>query len=164
MAIPTKIIIDLNKLEEAHNGTVMSVPNNDPELKRLNQFFNPKIDRVKKENEIKKLVIDGYSRQEVVDRLSVSKDTIRNVIDKYDLEVRPLLTYVAVKENSPRIYSHNYQNYYQVISGHPWKLDLVRKALAKKGYRLIKLHNPSHWKNLIPGDMYLERKGFCVKK
>lgn len=164
MAIPTKIIIDLNKLEEAHNGTVMSVPNNDPELKRLNQFFNPKIDRVKKENEIKKLVIDGYSRQEVVDRLSVSKDTIRNVIDKYDLEVRPLLTYVAVKENSPRIYSHNYQNYYQVISGHPWKLDLVRKALAKKGYRLIKLHNPSHWKNLMPGDMYLERKGFCVKK
>lgn len=164
MAIPTKIIIDLNKLEEAHNGTVMSVPSNDPELKRLNQFFNPKIDRVKKENEIKKLVIDGYSRQEVVDRLSVSKDTIRNVIDKYDLEVRPLLTYVAVKENSPRIYSHNYQNYYQVISGHPWKLDLVRKALAKKGYRLIKLHNPSHWKNLMPGDMYLERKGFCVKK
>lgn len=164
MAIPTKIIIDLNKLEEAHNGTVMSVPSNDPELKRLNQFFNPKIDRVKKENEIKKLVIDGYSRQEVVDRLSVSKDTIRNVIDKYDLEVRPLLTYVAVKENSPRIYSHNYQNYYQVISGYPWKLDLVRKALAKKGYRLIKLHNPSHWKNLMPGDMYLERKGFCVKK
>lgn len=164
MAIPTKIIIDLNKLEEAHDGTVMSVPDNDPELRRLNQFFNPKIDRVEKENEIKKLIQDGYNRQEVGDKLSVSNDTVKNVIDKYDLEVRPLLTYVAVKENSPRIYSHNYQNYYQVISGHPWKLDLVRKALAKKGYRLIKLHNPSHWKNLMPGDMYLERKGFFVKK
>lgn len=164
MAIPTKIIIDLNKLEEAHDGSVMSVPDNDPELKRLNQFFNPKIDRVEKENEIKKLIQDGYNRQEVGDKLSVSNDTVKNVIDKYDLEVRPLFTYVAVKENSPRIYSHNYQNYYQIISGHPWKLAPVRKALAKKGYRLIKLHNPSHWKNLMPGDMYLERKGFCVKK
>ena len=164
MAIPTKIIIDLNKLEEAHDGSVMSVPDNDPELKRLNQFFNPKIDRLEKENEIKKLIQDGYNRKEVGDKLSVSNDTVKNVIDKYDLEVRPLFTYVAVKENSPRIYSHNYQNYYQIISSHPWKLALVRKALAKKGYRLIKLHNPSHWKNLMPGDMYLERKGFCVKQ
>ena len=164
MSIPTSIISELNELEADHDGTLKNVPEDNPTLKKLRLFFNPSENPIKKENEIKQLIEDGYSRQEVVDRLSVSKDTIRNVIDKYDLEVRPLLTYVAVKENSPRIYSHNYQNYYQVISGHPWKLDLVRKALAKKGYRLIKLHNPSHWKNLMPGDMYLERKGFCVKK
>ncbi|QHJ78319.1 MAG: hypothetical protein [Bacteriophage sp.] len=164
MSIPVSILSQLNELEADHDGSIKNVPEDNPKLKKLRLFFNPSENPIKKENEIKQLILDGYSRQEVVDRLSVSKDTIRNVIDKYDLEVRPLLTYVAVKENSPRIYSHNYQNYYQVISGHPWKLDLVRKALAKKGYRLIKLHNPSHWKNLMPGDMYLERKGFCVKQ
>ena len=164
MTIPAKIITELNELEATHDGSVKDVPESDPTLEKIRNFFNPDVNPINKENEIKKLILDGYSRQEVVDKLSVSKDTIKKVIDKYDLEVRPLFTYVAVKEDCPRIYSHNYQNYNQVISGHPWKLDLVRKALAKKGYRLIKLHSPSHWKNLMSGDMYLERKGFCVKQ
>lgn len=164
MSIPTKIITELNELEEAHDGSVKNVPENDPTLEEIRNFFSPDISYINKENRIKKLILDGYSRQEVVDRLSVSKDTIKKVIDKYDLEVRPLFTYVAVKENSPRIYSHNYQYYHQVISGHPWKLELVRKALAKKGYTLIKLHKPSHWKNLAPGDIYLERHSYCIKK
>lgn len=164
MSIPTKIITELNDLEEEHDGSIKNVPESDPTLKKIRNFFSPDINLINKENKIKKLILDGYSRQEVVDKLSVSKDTIKKVIDKYDLEVRPLFTYVAVKEGCPRIYSHNYQYYHQVISGNPWKLALVRKALAKKGYTLIKLHKPSHWKNLAKGDIYLERHSYNIKK
>lgn len=164
MSIPVSILSQLNELEADNDGSVKNVPEDNPTLKKLRLFFNPSENPIKKENEIKQLIEDGYSRQEVVDRTSTSLDTVRRVINRYHLVLRPLLTYVAVKKGSPKIYTNNYNNYYQVISGHHCGLPKMRKAMARKGYRLIKLHKPTHWKNLSPGDIYLERHSYNVKK
>lgn len=164
MTIPAKIITELNELEADHDGTLKNVPEDNPTLKKLRLFFNPSENPIKKENEIKQLILDGFSRQEVVDKTSTSLDTVRKVVNRYHLVLRPLLTYVAVKKGSPKIYTNNYNNYHQVISGHHCGLPRMRKAMTRKGYRLIKLHKPTHWKNLAPGDIYLERHSYCIKK
>ena len=164
MSIPTSIISELNELEADHDGSVKNVSEDDPTLQKLRLFFNPSENPIKKENEIKQLIEDGFSRQEVVDKTSTSLDTVRKVVNRYHLVLRPLLTYVAVKKGSPKIYTNNYNNYHQVISGHHCGLPRMRKAMARKGYRLIKLHKPRHWKSLAPGDICLERNSYNVKK
>ena len=164
MSIPTSIISELNELEADHDGSIKNVPEDNPKLKKLRLFFNPSENPIKKENEIKQLIEDGFSRQEVVDKTSTSLDTVRKVINRYHLVIRPMFSYVAVKKGSPKIYSNNYYNYHQVISGRNCGLPKMRAALARKGYRLIRLHKPIHWKKLAPGDIYLERHSYNVKK
>ena len=43
MSIPAKIITELNELEEAHDGSVKNVPENDPTLEEIRNFFSPDI-------------------------------------------------------------------------------------------------------------------------
>ena len=160
-AIPVKIIDTMHELEHEYKS-LTNVPRKDTRLIKLNRFFNN--DEDAKDDKIKSLIIDGYSVREIEDMVKTSHERVSRVAIQYHIPIRQKFNYVAVKKNSPRIFSFSLAGFKVVTKSDTSNFKNAKQALKRKGYKLRVPQKPVRWSSVMPGDNYIDGKDICVKE
>lgn len=161
-AIPAEIIDTMRELEQKYKSLV-NVPPKDARLTRLNHFFGYE-EQISKENQIKQLVNEGYTANEISGKVKASLDTVRKIAKRNHLTIRRKYGYVAFKKGGSRIFSSTFKSYRAIAEVNISNFESAQRGLEKEGYKLKKIRRPIRWGQLLPGDLYIENYEVCTKE
>ena len=166
MAIPYDLI---HKLENQY-GTMSNVPENSATLIKIRNIFweNESLSNIENqlelENKVIQYVSEGYNALDIAKKTNKGIRTIRGLINRLHLKLKPQFNYVAINKNTgQKIFSTSFKNYEAITKQRVKFADSAKIYLYKKGYVLREARGVYRWKKLKNGDQYFSGKELCTK-
>lgn len=160
MGIPWDLIHSL----ESKFKSVSKVPDDNPDLIKVQQILNPQERAGDFEDRAIELLNEGYGSSEIVEIFGVPKHYVVKVIRKKKAKPLPQFRYCAVKKGKPRIFCNSFNGYKVIVQKGCYSYEIACKKLKKRGYELHKMREPVIWSRLMPGDNYINNNEVCVKE
>lgn len=166
MDIPYDLI---HKLENKY-GTMSNVPENNATLIKIrnilweNESLSNIENQLELENKVIQYVSEGYNALDIAKKTNKGIRTIRGLIKRLNLKLKPQFNYVAInKDTGQKIFSSSFKNYEVITKQRVKFADSAKIYLYKKGYVLREARGVYRWKTLKNGDQYFSGKELCTK-